>query len=389
MIIFLLALTTGFAVSSIYLIQPLLDTLARELQVSHEKAGALMTATQVGYGVGILLLVPLGDILRKKRLIVTKLLLLSLALMLLGFAPNFGLLAVASMAVGLMATAAQDVVPFSADLAPEESRGAVIGKVMSGLLIGILLSRTASGYISEILGWRSVFFIFSSVIVLVALMIQVFIPQTPVRGRMAYRELLLSLLRHFREYRALRNALITQGLLGLGLSAFWTNLSFLLAGEPYALSNGQIGLFGLAGAAGALIAPVAGRISDRRGPALGILIGASLCVGSFFGMWVAVGSLAMLILGTVVFDLGVQMALISHQSIVYKINPAARASLNAIFVSGLFVSFSLGSAVSVYLYAHSGWGVVLLFCLGTSLVAGLLAVRDHGLARVAGGIASR
>ena len=368
-IVFLLALTTGFAVSSIYLIQPLGDALARALEASNEKIGALMTLTQVGYGLGILFLVPLGDVLRKKRLIFTKLLVLAGALALTGFAGGYLGLLLGSVVIGLAATTAQDAIPLAADLSPEASRGAVVGKVMSGLLLGILVSRTASGAIAEALGWRWVFWLFAAATLGIALLIQARVPDVPAKSGRSYGSLLRSLGTHFSAHPALRNALITQGLLGMGLSAFWSNLSFYLSAEPFHMSSGRIGLFGLAGAAGALVAPFAGRISDRRGPAFGIVGGCLLCVGSFALILALPASLWALIVATAVFDLGVQMALISHQSVVYALDPSARASLNAVFVASVFASFSFGSAVSVSLLGRFGWSGVVSFCLITATLA--------------------
>jgi predicted MFS family arabinose efflux permease len=372
---FVLALATGTAVSAIYLNQPLLSTLARSLNAPHETVGLIATLTQVGYALGILLLVPLGDILPKKRLVTTKLMLLALALAASGAAPNVGALWAGSLLIGILATVAQDIVPLAADLAPAERRGRVIGTVMSGLLLGILGSRTFSGVVAEHFGWRAVFVAAAVLVALVDAIMMVSLPAPAPRSSLRYGDLLRSMAAHVRDQPQLRRAVLTQGLLGIAFSAFWTNLSFHLSAPPLGLSDGQIGLFGLAGAAGALGASFAGRLGDRRGPHTGVLIGVALVAIAFGFMLLGPGSILVTIAGAVVFDLGLQMSLISHQSIIYALDANARARLNALFVSGMFLAFSLGSLVSVQLQARFGWPAVLLLALAASLAALVSAVR--------------
>jgi predicted MFS family arabinose efflux permease len=372
---FLLALATGTAVAAIYLNQPLLSTLARSLGAPHETVGLIATLTQVGYGIGILLLVPLGDVLPKKRLVTTKLALLSVALAASGAARNVSALWAGSLLIGIFATVAQDIVPLAADLAPPERRGRVIGAVMSGLLLGILGSRTFSGVVAEQWGWRAVFLAAAALVALVGAILTVALPAPAPRASLRYGDLLRSMAAQVRDLDPLRRAVLTQGLLGIAFSAFWTNLSFHLSGPPLGLSDGQIGLFGLAGAAGALGAPLAGRLGDRRGPHAGVLIGVSLVAIAFGFMMLGPSSLPFTIAGAVVFDLGVQMSLISHQTIIYALDSDSRARINALFVSGMFLAFSLGSLVSVQLQTRFGWPSVLLLGLATSLAAVASAVR--------------
>jgi predicted MFS family arabinose efflux permease len=372
---FLLALATGTAISAIYLNQPLLSTLARSLRAPHETVGLIATLTQVGYAVGILFLVPLGDVLPKKRLVTAKLALLALALALSGAAPNIGVLWVGSLAAGIFATVAQDIVPLAADLAPAERRGRVIGTVMSGLLLGILASRTFSGVVAEHWGWRAVFAAAAGLVALVGAVLAAALPAPAPRASLRYGDLLRSMAAHLREYAPLRRAILTQGLLGVAFSAFWTNLSFHLSAPPLNLSDGRIGLFGLVGAAGAFGAILSGRLGDRRDPHTAVLIGVALVAAAFGFMLLAPGSLLVAIAGAVVFDLGFQMSLISHQTIIYALDENARARLNALFVSGIFAAFSLGSLASVQLQTRFGWQAVLLLGLTGALAALGSAVR--------------
>lgn len=374
-VVLLLALSTALTVSSIYLLQPLLHTVSVALPVSEDRIGLLMTVIQIGYGMGILFLIPLGDVYPKKSLILLKFTLLCVATAMTGLAQNYELLLIGCFAIGIFATTAQDIVPFAADLASDSKRGSVIGTVMSGLLIGILLSRTLSGAVSDIWGWRSVFWVASIAIGAVAFVFYCVVPPLPARAHIHYLQLLHSTLANFAKYPVLRRAIITQGLLGFAFSAFWTNLSFFLGKPPFALSNTQIGLFGIAGAAGAMVAPIAGRIADRKGSRTGILVGGTLVAVSFVMMAVWHNSLLFLVLGTLFFDLGIQMALISHQSEVYALDPALRSRLNALFVASLFAAFAAGSLVSVQIYAQYDWRGVLTLASAASFLALLLGVR--------------
>lgn len=373
-LVLILALATGLAVATIYLLQPLLNVVASALTVSVAEVGMIVTITQVGYGLGILFLIPLGDTLPKKKLILIKLALLAASLSFLAVAPSFHGILFASLLIGVFATAAQDVVPFAAELAAPRERGVVVGTVMSGLLLGILLSRTASGLLADILGWRGVFWVATILMLAVAVLIAFTTPSPAPKAAIRYGTLLRSTLANFFTVPELRRAILVQSMLGLAFSAFWTNLSFHASAAPLSLSTSTIGLFGLAGAAGALAAPLAGKLSDKKGPRLGIYAGTLLVAGSFALMLAFPLSLTILFAGAVVFDLGIQMTLISHQSIIYAIKPEERARINALFVACLFGAFALGSFVSVRLYTWRGWAAVLEFSLATAVMAAATAL---------------
>ena len=358
-----LAFGTAASVATIYLNQPLLPLLGRELHATPHATGLLVTLTQIGYGLGIFGLVPLGDVVNKKKLILGKLAVLFVALVAAGFAQNMAALLLAHVVIGIFSTAAQDFVPLAADLAPAERRGHVIGTVMGGLLLGILVSRTFSGLIAQHFGWRAVFFCAASVIASIAALVALLVPSRPVAARATYGELMLSTVKLLRTYPILGLVTVTQGLLGLVFSAFWTILAFHLSGEAFQLTTAQIGYFGLAGAAGAFAAPFAGKLADRRGPFFNIPIAIGLTFASFVAMALLPASLVVLILGAVFFDLGVQMSMVSHQSIVYALNPAARSRMNGILVGGLFAFFALGSFVGNTLFLRYGWQGLTTFCL--------------------------
>ena len=380
-LVFLLAAGTGLSVASLYYSQPMLGTLGSDLGASTESVGLIPTLTQIGYALGILFLAPLGDRRDRRTIILVKAALLALTLVLSGFAGSIPTLLGCSFAIGLTATLAQDLVPAAATLAPEAQRGKVIGTVMTGLLLGILLSRVVSGLVAEQFGWRTMFFAAAASIALVGFALWRDLPRFKPTIDLPYRALLGSLLTLWQKHHALRAAAIAQGLQSVGFSAFWSTLAVMLHGEPFHLGSAAAGAFGLAGAAGALAAPLAGHLADRRGPELLTRLGTGLTALAFalmsFSPWLPVpAQLWLLGIGAVGFDLGVQASLIAHQSIVYGIDPAARSRLNAVLLVGMFIGMAIGSALGSLLLARWGWTAVTVMATLASLTA--LAVRLGG-----------
>ncbi|EYC50913.1 MFS transporter [Hylemonella gracilis str. Niagara R] len=379
-LVFLLALGAGLAAASIYYSQPLLGVLGADLQTSAEAVGWVPTLTQLGYALGILLLAPLGDRYDRRRVIVVKAGLLGAALLLSSLAPTLGVLLVASLALGLVATLAQDIVPAAATLAPDARRGRVVGTVMTGLLLGILLSRVVSGFVAELWGWRAVFAAAAAVVLLLGLALWRALPRFTPTSRLPYGQLIASLLQLWRQYPELRRAALAQGLLSVAFSAFWSTLALMLHAAPYQLGTSAAGAFGLAGAAGALVAPLAGRYADRHGPARVSLIGAALTALSFAAMLfvpaLSTGNALWLIgASTVGFDLGIQVSLIAHQTIVYGLNPAARSRLNAVLLACTFIGMSMGAALGNVLLAQAGWTGVTVLAVLAALGALVLRLR--------------
>jgi predicted MFS family arabinose efflux permease len=369
---FLLALATGLAVASIYYVQPLLGLLSTQFGVGSAGIGLLPTLTQLGYAAAILLLSPLGDRFDRRRIILVKAAALVVALLLAALAPSFAALSLASVGIGLMGTLAQDLVPAAATLAPEAERGRRVGQVMTGLLLGILLSRVASGSLAAIAGWRAVY---ATAAVAVALLIPLLwraLPRFVPASTASYPALLRSMGALWRRHPSLRRATLTQALLSLAFSAFWSTLALVLAGPEFAQGSAVAGAFGLAGAAGALAAPLAGGLADRRGPQAVIRVGALLVFVAFAVQTVMPASLLLLVAVAVLFDLGVQAALVSHQSLIYSLDPASRSRLNAVLVSGMFVGMASGAALGSALLAHWGWRAVP--ALGAVAALGALAI---------------
>jgi predicted MFS family arabinose efflux permease len=372
-LVLLLAAGAGLGAATLYYAQPMLGVLGSEFQATPGAIGLVPTLTQLGYALGILLLAPLGDRYDRRRIILGKVAALAAALLAAAAAPNLGVLLAASLAIGLAATLAQDIVPAMATLAPEAHRGKLVGTVMTGLLLGILLSRVVSGWVAEQWGWRTMFVLAASSIALLGVAVWFRLPRFVPTTGMRYVALLGSLVTLWHRHVDLRRAAVAQGLLSIGFSAFWSTLAVMLHAAPLHLGSGVAGAFGLAGAAGALAAPLAGRIADRKGPELVTRMGATLVVAAFFAMAFGTDQLWLIALGAVVFDLGFQATLIAHQSIVYSIEPAARSRLNAVLFVGMFTGMSSGAFLGSVVLGQWGWLGVCVLAVVSAL--GALAVR--------------
>lgn len=378
-LVLLLASAAGFSVASLYYSQPMLGVLGADIHASDQAVGLVPTLTQLGYALGILLLAPLGDRFDRRRIILIKAAVLAVALLLSGLAPGIGWLLGASLAVGLMATLAQDVVPAAATLAPAEHRGKVVGTVMTGLLLGILLSRVVSGFVAEHFGWRAVYVAAAGAVALLGVAAWRGLPRFAPTTQLGYGALMGSMLALWRRHGALRRAAWAQGLLSIGFSAFWSTLAVMLHSQ-FHLGSAAAGAFGLAGAAGALAAPLAGRLADKRGPEVVTRLGAALAVVSFASMALSAvlplqWQLGLIVVSAIGFDFGIQAVLVAHQTIVFGIEPAARSRLNALLFTGMFIGMAAGAALGSLVLAQWGWmGVVGLATVASAAALGVRVV---------------
>lgn len=377
-LVLLLAAAAGFGVAPLYYSQPMLGILEIHLGASARAVGMVPMLTQLGYALGILLLAPLGDRYDRRRVILIKASALVGALLLAAVSPSIEYLLAASFAIGLSATMVQDIVPAAATLAPDASRGKIVGTVMTGLLLGILLSRVVSGFVAEHASWRTMFFAAAASVAAIGVAVWRGLPSFKPTTHLPYRALIGSLTHLWWHHRALRRAAFAQGLLSLGFSAFWSTLAVMLHGAPFHLGSAVAGAFGLAGAAGALAAPVAGRLADRRGPELVTRLGIAVATLSFAAMALGLTmaphtQLVLLALATVGFDLGAQATLIAHQTIVYGIDPASRSRLNAVLFVGMFIGMAAGAGIGSLALAQWGWAGVIGLAVVSAL--GALAVR--------------
>jgi predicted MFS family arabinose efflux permease len=368
-VLFMLSMVAAVAAGSLYYVQPLLSLIAEEFRTPLGVAGLLVTATQIGYVVGLSLVVPLGDLLEQRRILSTLLGVSALALVGAGLAPGFGALLAILVVMGVSASAAQVAVPLAAHLALPERRGRATGTVMSGLLLGILLARTVSGALAQFISWRAVFFAAAAVEVVLAGLVWRTIPKTPPVANTSYGGLLLSVVHLVRSSGVLRARMALGFLSMCGFSAMWTSLTFLLAGDGgtrYVFGEAVIGIFGLAGAAGALGARLVGRLADRGRVRLAATV-AWLLVALGWGLLAGgVWSIAALIAGLIVFDLGIQAIQISNQHAIFTVHPEARSRVTTAYMTSYFAGGVLGSLVSGFAYQVGGWLAVCGFGLGTA-----------------------
>lgn len=372
-LILLLAIGAGVSVSSLYYAQPMLSTIRDELHISMELAGFIPSMTQIGYALGLFFLAPLGDRFNRKKIINIKLVFLMSALLMSFYAPAVGWLLVASFFIGLVSTAAQDYVPAAAILSKDHERGKNVGMVMTGLLLGILLSRVLSGSISQQFGWRVVYLFGAGLMMGLLLLTKKYMPDFSPTTKESYKNLILSMFDLIKKYPAVKSVTLSQALLAVAFSAFWSTLSLILF-ERYQMGPMSAGAFGLAGAAGTLAAPIAGRLSDKYGAAIISKIGSSIACLSFallffLDFFSMSTQIILLVICAIGFDFGIQASLISHQSIIYGLDPLARSRLNALLMTGMFIGMSLGASLGSIFFAKFGlMGFATLTTLATFLV---------------------
>ena len=344
-IIFALSLGAGFSVAAIYYAQPLLPLMGSDLHLTVNGMGLVPTLTQAGYALGILFLLPLGDRYDRRHLILVKSVALALLLLACSLMTQLPGLLLISLLIGMAATMAQDIVPAAAILAPEGKQGKTVGTVMTGLLLGILLSRTVSGVVGAAFGWRIMFQLAAVSIAFIAALMWFVLPRFAAHSTLSYPALMKTMAHLWQRYPALRRAAFAQGFLSIAFSAFWSTLAVMLL-EKYHLGSAVAGMFGIAGAAGALAAPLAGGLADKVGAEKVTQLGAALVTLSFALMFALPvlsphGQLALIALSAVGFDLGLQSSLVAHQNLVYGLEPKARGRLNALLFTVVFIGMAL------------------------------------------------
>ncbi|WP_428839918.1 MFS transporter [Bacillus safensis] len=366
----LFAAACGMAVANIYFAQPLLDSLADEFGITYSSIGIIITITQLCYAAGLLLIVPLGDLLNRRRLIIGQMLLSVLALILVGIAPIVTVLFLGLAVVGLLAVVTQVLVAFAASWAAPEERGRIVGLVQSGIVTGILLARTFAGVLTDFAGWRSVYLV-SAVIMLIltGVLFRVLPRDDSKRESLSYVHLLRSMFILFIQERILRIRGILALLIFIVFGTLWTSLVLPLSTPPYSLSHTVIGAFGLAGAAGALGAARAGSLADRGFGQFTTGIALVLLFISWFFISLTEHSLIALVIGIILLDLSVQAVHVTNQSMIFTVRAEARSRLTAAYMIFYSIGSATGSIVSTSIYATYGWGGVCLFGASISALA--------------------
>ncbi len=368
--ILIMAIATGVAVSSQYYNQPLLGVITNDIDAP---AGIVATTTQIGYALGLILLVPLGDKIERRRLILLQCLGLAVAMVLASISPGLGSLALASVFIGVFATIAQQMIPHTAELTSPIQRERALATITTGLLVGVLLARTASGFIGEWFGWRSVFLMGAILAVMMLLCLAFCLPRSQPRESQSYAQLLLSLLVLIRRQPALRRASAIQSLLFFGFSAFWTILALLLQTPHYDMSSSVAGMFGLVALAGAILAPVWLRIVGRLGPQQATRSGVVMVAASFLLM-VSFPGLVGLCIGVVLMTTGLQVSLISQQTLVLNAAGSARGRFNTVFMASQFAAGAAGSAAAGIVWLQGGWVGVMILASISALLAMILSL---------------
>ena len=352
-----MTIATGVVVANLYYNQPLLEDIAHTFNISKAKTGQVSLLTQLGYAAGLFFLAPLADMVKRKLLMLIIFVFITASLLLTAMSPSINILIIASFFLGLTSMVTQILVPMAAHLAKPEERGKKIGVIMSGLLIGILLSRTFSGFIGEYFGWRAVFFIAAGLMLVVWLLIWLLLPEIDPDYKGTYTQLMLSLIHLVKEQPKLRMAALRGALCFACFSAFWTTIVFLLK-QNFNLGSNVAGEFGLAGAFGAIAAGLMGRLSDKVDAFKLSGFTILLIVISFIIFYFSSHSIAGLIIGVIVMDMGVQATHISNQSIIFALIPEARNRINTIYMVTYFLGGAAGTFFATQLWKNYQWNGV-------------------------------
>jgi predicted MFS family arabinose efflux permease len=373
----LIAVATGAVVANLYYAQPVLHLVAHDFHSGSGLASLIITATQVGYAAGLLLVVPLGDLHPRRVLVVRIFLVAAVALVACALSPDIWVFGLASIAVGTASVAGQVMIPFAADLAPPERRGRVVARIMSGLLLGILLARTVSGLVAQLAGWRAIYWFSAALMVAFAAVLWRALPGEGDRPPRRYWSLVGSSLRLLVDEPILRRRAWHGACAFACFSVLWTTIAFLLSAAPYHYSSVVIGLFGLVGAGGILAANLAGKLADADRAAPATLVAGVLLIGSFGLLWFGHSSLALLIVGIIVLDVGTQGMQITNQAIIYALRPDARSRINSAYMVCYFIGGAIGSFTAGVVYSAHGWSGVCMLGAGFGALSCAMTVFDR------------
>lgn len=372
LLILVMSIACGLTVANLYYIQPLLADIGKTFHVNQLSISFAAMLTQIGYAIGMVFILPLGDIKEKRKLIVILLLCSTLSLMSMFFSSNISILIISSFAVGFTSIIPQLIIPLAAQLSNPKQRGETIGTIMSGLLIGILLSRTVSGILGGYFGWRTVYLIAAIMMLALMIILRKFIPLCEPISDMKYTQLLKSMMHLIKTEPILRKSSINGALMFSAFSAFWTSLIFLLESSNYNMGVKGAGLFGLVGIIGALAAPIVGKLADKKGSRFAIGICIVVVIIAYLIFFLFGFKIWGLILGIILLDLGVQSSNVSNQARVHSLSEETRNRLNTVYMVSFFLGGALGSFLGSYSYSHFGWYGVCTFGMATQIIAIIL-----------------
>lgn len=375
-ILLLMAISSGLCVAGIYYAQPLLYQLQNEFNVSSSQIGLIPTLTQIGYALGMLFIIPLGDRYEKKKLTILFTILNSLSLILFAFSNSFSMLLAISPLIGILSMTPQFMIPFCVEISPKETRGKNLGFVMAGLLLGILLARTYSGFIGDIFGWRFAYLLASAVVLVLSILQYFLLPTSQPNFHGNYFKLITSIFTLIKSYKKLRQAMMIGALHFGAFSAFWATLIFLMESPQFHYGPKAVGLFGIIGAAGALTAPLIGRLADKRDPIITVRLGAILMVTSYIMYYFLGGSsILALIFGVILMDVGLQATHVSNQNRVFGLDSNSRNRLNTAYMFSYFLGGASGSFLGTVAWQYYQWPGVSILGIAITILAFLLSYK--------------
>ena len=365
--VLIMATTAGVAVANVYYSQPILHAMATQFQISVEKAGNISVLSQIGYGIGLFLLTPIGDMIDRKKLIGYLQAGLIFSLLLTAFSPNIWVLYAGSFFIGVFAVVAQVILPMAASLV-SENRGKVVGQIFTGILVGILIARVFSGSITSWLGWQYVYIISSVMVFVTAILMQRDFPSTTEKFTGTYVGLLKSTILQLGRFSLLRKTALT-GMLAFGtLSAFWVTLTLYLSGAPFHYSASTIGLFGLLAAAGALIAPVFGKLADKGSHTRSLIFSTSLTLLSILVLKLFPGTIPAIWITVILLDIGIQATQVTNIAVIYTLDQKANSRINTVYMTSYFIGGALGSFIAIQFYQLGGWSLAAGFMVALAIV---------------------
>ncbi|HDR7380509.1 MULTISPECIES: MFS transporter [Bacillus cereus group] len=372
-LIILLATACGIIVANLYYAQPLIGVISHVIGLSNSSAGLIVTLTQIGYVVGLLFLVPLGDIVENRKLIIILLILSAVALTATVFVKSAILLLVASFFIGLGSVAAQVLVPFVSYLSSEDARGRVVGNVMSGLLLGIMLARPISSLVADIWGWNAIFALSATVIIVLAFVLSKVLPTRKPTEKTNYTALLSSMWQLLRTTPILRRRAIYHACVFGAFSLFWTTVPLLLSSPAFHFSQTAIALYALVGITGAIAAPIGGRLADFGWTRSVTGIALTVVIISLLLPLIIQGSspigIAVLVIAAILLDMGVSANLVLSQRLIFSLDPEIRSRLNGLFMAIFFLGGAVGSSLGGWAYALGGWSLTLWIGIAFPIIA--------------------
>ena len=352
--VFIMAATAGICVANVYYSQPILNAIALKFNIGTQEAGNISVLAQIGYGLGLFFLTPIGDMIDRKKLILYLQGALIVSLLLVAFAPNLMLLYAGSLLIGVFSVVAQVILPMAASLV-KENRGKIVGQIFTGILIGILVARVFSGFITSWLGWQYVYMISAAMVFFTAILMQADFPSSTERFSGTYISLLKSTVAQLGRFPLLRRTALT-GMLAFGtLSAFWVTLTFYLSKAPFHYSASVIGLFGLLAAAGALMAPVFGKLADKGNPTRSLLFSTGLTLLSIIVLKLFPGTVTAIWVTVILLDIGVQATQVTNIAVIYTLDQLANSRINTVYMTSYFIGGALGAYLSIQFYNAGGW----------------------------------